>query len=199
MIDNHRHLTITALFFLLIIGLLSCHEDKPTPENMNQAFKQYFDYQPNSYWVFHDSLNNHTDSLVVIQYIDRPPFYNSSDAYESMIIQINLYDIDSLADSSTWNLCLNAPYYSHIIAGSSLVPATEYIFVYNMPFDNDTNIYQIPNYTIGTLSYNNVSRVRVASPNDFFFINSDDGFIEILLNDTYWHKELYLLRYNILH
>ena len=67
-----------------------------------------------------------------------------------------------------------------------------------MPFDNDSNVYHYPITTIEGLSYTNVYRVSAQSPNDFFFINAYAGFLEILIDDPFLHKKLYLLSYKII-
>ena len=191
-----KHTAIKMTLLILIVCIAACKKPGPTTVYLNTDFKKYFNYQVGSYWIMYDSVNNHTDSLVVVQYVNTPPYYNSSDANEYVYVVIKDYVENANSDTVTWILTLTAPYYSHLGYNSSIIPFTDFpFFVYNIPFDNDTNVYHYPISTIEGLSYTNVYRARVQYPNDFFFINAYAGFLEILVNDQYLKKKLFLLSY----
>ncbi len=182
---------ISASFFILFACIFACKKPAATTVYLNTDFKKYFDYQVGSYWIMYDSVNNHTDSLVVVQYVNTPPYYNSSDANEYVYVVMKDYVENAIGDTIEWVLTLTAPYYSDLTYRSSSISNRDLQFVYKMPFDNDSNVYHFSGITIQGLTYTNTYKVRVNYPNDFFFINAYAGFLEILISDQFLHKELW--------
>jgi hypothetical protein len=193
---------VSGLFVLSTI--YSC--GKPfMGENLNSDFRKYYDYKVGSYWAFYDSLNNIPDTLYVFGNMDQPP---SSSSSEQVIISMN--DYDSLG-SNGWSLYLTGPSVAglHFFYGFTQI---RYELTDGMPFNVSKILNQdgslnsvtnlLPQCIIANQSYNNVYQISYfyipISPSttirlaDTIYVNSDSGFIAVLLHNQYSNKRLFL-------
>jgi|ERR1035437_9138224 hypothetical protein len=203
------------LFTIIIIaGLFSCSKQQQRVNNLNPDFKKYFDYQPGSYWVFYDSLNHHMDSLAVIGYTDKQVTINQGIIDEEVAIGMGEQNLDSLTNGIEWVLDLSSSYNSTLtidIGFNEMVYgiADKMPFITGKNIDNkyDSGSYRqttlFSSYNIENTTYNNVYQIlyyyNATSYSDTFYINKDNGFIAILLNNQHLHKRLFLKMGIIVH
>jgi len=207
-------------YFIVIIGvstffmgLFACSKKEQLhPVYVDAALAKYFDYQPGSYWVFYDSLNNNMDSMYVFSADTLPPYIDPGNPNEEIRINMGL---DS-SISFTLNLAANQSFlfvkYYH---PNKSVDGIEYpnVFTNNIPFDTGSKLingayyngyYQntfIQDEKIGLTNYSNINDIAFNfSPtlSDNFRINAPNGFLSISLNNQYAQRRLYLVSSKII-
>jgi len=200
---------LTIGFSLFIMVFFSCTPQKNSTVHINANLKSYFNYQPGSYWVFYDALNNYYDSLTVETYSDGQNTANNIQI-ESCDIGIFEYHLDSINVSAIWGLTLTQnntlltigeTIYSEFTQNFPFITGTS-SFGNSNPYPEAVNTTFLSSFGVGNNNYTNVYEIIYTYSNtsysDTFYINQDQGFLEIILNNQYFQKKLYLNRYKII-
>ena len=83
-----RYIFIQSLALALLLITLGCSsKSRLPPVYLNKDLKDYFNYQVGSYWIFYNSVENKTDSVIVgINTIYQPYQSGDNDSYERMTV-----------------------------------------------------------------------------------------------------------------
>ncbi len=209
---------LQTLKFICLVGIISVllfsckKEPEKKPVYFDDEFKRTFNYQVGTYWVFYDSLNNRLDSLVVLNNEYFKPF-STSQPSEFYNISMHFFNSVSDTESTFLNIQLTAPYYSVLFLVYT-TNATNVEFEYpaeflqKTPFETGaTNISGsgfvgfckrtfIGNLQIGSKIYKNVYRIEYNDTHvptmDVFYFNMEYGFLEILFDNQFMKRKLYL-------
>jgi len=208
------------VILLLLLTVLPCCK-KPQnvqPTYISADFKSYFDYQPGTYWLFYDSVNNYFDSVVVATYTDQQVTTAQTSNEEVQIAMLGYYQ-GAMGSTSSWSMFLAQNTCSISFGASGYYEPTGDELAKDMPFrtgsysfsNNVThqpvtwNTVLLPNYTLGTATFKNVYMITNALDNgayatDTFYINADNGFIAIMRHNSYSSPaRLFLTAEHIIH
>ena len=204
-----------ALILLVVSGFLCCKKSTKkeavvTPVNLNVDFKDYFNYQPGSYWVFDDSLNRMRDSFYVLSYLDSPSVGNTtaSEQVKIVIRDSSFTWTGAPAWYEDWTLSLTSAYYSVLSIDSA---GTNFFFdtlTSDMPFSPDSyynsHSYRrcllLPTYSVNNATYSNVTNIisyTYGGCSILININHDNGFLHMVFQTDSTARSVYLLHSHI--
>ena len=201
-VNNPFYFLIGATIALCFISF-SCNKNSTQqPMYINATFKDYFNYQPGSYWVFYDSSNNEKDSYYVTSNEDYFPFTNNTPNEE---IFINIHS-NINQELLRFGMGVNAAGFDFEDTFNDIFSESLINNQYAKLFDTITSpfykLFFFEKYIIGTNSYTNVyMAINSVAPggayfsheSDTIFFNYSDGFIGFFYNNSYLVKRLVLI------
>ena len=218
-----------VLFFLVILTTFyACKKNNGIVNYPIDAdLKAAFNYQVGTYWIYRDSISGRIDSFAVTKNVFTPGSQTAATGgnytLDGIEIYITEYNGGSKTDTTGWEWLLSTNseeliWYSNIgFVGQvyfDFKPIFTYPFKIGEPvfidgqYGNDTptttNIYS--NYALNGVNFVNVAEIyntyitfNNTNVVDWFYINSDIGYIKIRINDPYdaIHKVWEIQRWNI--
>ena len=204
-----RYLFCPICFLILSVFMCCTKSTKKqvaAPVNLNADFKDYFNYQPGSYWVFIDSPNLTRDSFYIVSYLDSPASRNSAanEAVKIIIRDSSFTLAGAPLRYEDWTLSLTSQYYSLLSiesVGTNLFFDT---LTSNMPFSTDSfsNAYSYrlcsysPTFSVNYATYSTVYNVLSTTngiSSILMRINHDNGFLRINFGTNTSRRDLCLL------
>lgn len=104
-----RIVTVVVVIYILVQGLYSCKKPGADPVAivyLDQALKNYYDWQEGSYWVYKDSLTGDVDSFVVSKYYYDEGINAKDYNVQKVNIIINEYPVNRPVTRSNSNVLL---------------------------------------------------------------------------------------------
>ena len=201
-----RHCWMIILPFL--IAFHSCKKNENMPVYISDEYKNYFNWQAGTYWVYYDSLTGDTDSIIVSWSRTRKPFQldgKQTDPLEDIWAFATEYTNDTPARAWTFKLLAPDKFSVDITNGNYGNNITTTVLSGNPVstgrIDNYRNCYLLPLYDDGGNNYTNIySSVTEYAPywKLVFNVSLDQGIVSMAFTGTALHPaSLHLIRYHI--
>ncbi len=203
---------LTASVLCYIATLPACKKPEPEYHYVSKELKEYFDWKAGTYWVFYDSIARKVDSLSVTGYSVNSPQTTGSRGNENIGIIMDGYYRGTGHDTSEWNLVLSSSNSTFLGIHKIFNSISIKTFTYNFPFFIGNYYAATDDYypkaistfytslNIGGNTYYDVYKLHFTYRNsnlyDIFYINKDYGFIAVFLNDEFYKRRLYLLKFH---
>jgi hypothetical protein len=169
--------------FIIVIGSLAgnaCNKKEPVI-SIDPRLKQYFSYQPGTYWVYYDSVKNVEDSFS-LEYKKTEFIKDISGTYEDETSHLFLYEQGQFIDNMYADLVLHytgltVRYYS---------PSTFERPLYSMPLN--TGFLVLNDYQLNGTLFDSVSMAISTNVlginNDTFVVSPNTGIIKMSIHHS---------------
>lgn len=180
-------------FCLMLLSFFSCKKDKKPVIDISDELRQYFNYQPGTYWVYYDSVSGVTDSLWVANtfLINHAESDRDVTGHGIEILTSKVFDTpyNKYKTIETIELRENLIYYAFNFSNEPSNPA----FILTTPFTANVAAISINNRIFNDVIA--LPHFSTTALKDSLFVNKSVGAIKIKTNSG--SKNYNLLRWNI--
>ncbi len=199
-----KYILVFLTFGYLVIGLYACKKKLPN-KPIDADLKAAFSFKPGTYWIFKDAISGQIDSFYVRRtYTFNQTSGNPSYTFDEInidITEMNLHPAGS--DTALWRigliqniLNLSDYYLDNFVNFDDILypfisgPQSSAVYA--------ESINLISSFNIGNNNFNNVADIHFSiGLSDDFYLNSDIGFIKIILQQRGANRVWELQRWKI--